>query len=563
MENTALNLPRPEKRIIKVALTNGRAVELPRGIKAREAVACDTVARRSPVVAVKINNALKSLSSTLEDDCTLDFVDVGTEDGIRVYARSLILVLARAAREILPGSYVTVEHSLGNGLYGEIQLHRPLKESDIAAIERRMQEIVAADEPIVSRKVKKEEAVQFFTETGQLDKIRLLKYRQSATVHLHTCGWFHDYSYGPMVPGTGYLKAFRLRFYLPGFILELPRRDNPNVIPEYVEQGKLANVYFEAEKWGKILGVNDVVALNDLVAEGKTGDLIRVAEAFHEKKIAEIADLITNNIDRIRIVLIAGPSSSGKTTFAQRLSIQLRVNGIHPVAIGLDDYFVDRELTPLDENGEPDFDSIDAVDRALFNEHLTKLIQGEEVELPTFNFKAGKREFNGRKLKLGPSDLIVVEGIHGLNDKLTSAIPQGRKFKIYVSALTQLNLDNYNRIPTTDLRIIRRIVRDYQFRGHSALDTIKMWPSVRRGEERNIFPFQESADVMFNSALVYELAVLKKLAEPLLAEITQDSPEHSEARRLRKFLSYFLPIEADEIPANSIIREFIGDSCFL
>ncbi|MCL4516254.1 MAG: nucleoside kinase, partial [Firmicutes bacterium] len=307
MENTALNLPRPEKRIIKVALSDGRAVELPRGIKAREAVAYDTAARRSPVVAVKINNALKSLSSTLEDDCTLDFVDVGTEDGSRVYARSLILVLARAAREILPGSYVTVEHSLGNGLYGEIQLHRPLKESDIAAIERRMQEIVAADEPIVSRKVKKEEAVQLFTETGQLDKIRLLKYRQSATVHLHTCGWFHDYSYGPMAPGTGYLKAFRLRFYLPGFILELPRRDNPNVIPEYVEQGKLANVYFEAEKWGKILGVNDVVGLNDLVAEGKTGDLIRVAEAFHEKKIAQIADLITNNIDRIRIVLIAGP----------------------------------------------------------------------------------------------------------------------------------------------------------------------------------------------------------------------------------------------------------------
>ncbi len=564
MENTAaLNLQKPEKRFVKVTLASGRTVELPRGIKAYEAAGYDTAERRSPVVAVKINNALKSLASSLEDDCILDFVDLGTEDGMRLYARSLILVLARAAREILPGSYVTVEHSLGNGLYGEIQLHRPLKESDIVAIERRMQEIVAADEPIVNQKVKKEHAIQLFTEAGQLDKIRLLKYRQSATVHLHTCGWFHDYSYGPMVPSTGYLKTFRLRFYLPGFILELPRRDNPNVIPEYVEQGKLANIYFEAEKWGRILGVKDVVSLNDTVAAGKSGDLIRLAEAFHEKKIARIADLITDNIDRIRIVLIAGPSSSGKTTFAQRLSIQLRVNGIHPVAIGLDDYFVDRELTPRDENGEFDFDSIDAVDRALFNEHLTKLIQGEEVELPTFNFKAGKREFNGRKLKLGPSDLIIVEGIHGLNDKLTSAIPQGRKFKIYVSALTQLNLDNYNRIPTTDLRIIRRIVRDYQFRGHSALETIRMWPSVRRGEERNIFPFQESADVMFNSALVYELAVLKKLAEPLLAEIPQDVPEHSEARRLRKFLSYFLPIEANEIPANSIIREFIGESCFV
>ncbi len=547
--------------MVKVTiLPSGEIKEIPRGTQAMELR--EEINIKWPVVAAKINNAIKDLRTPLEQDCTLEFIDLSTNDGMRVYQRSLIMVLIRATCEVLPGSSVTVKHTLGNGVYGEIEHRRPLKDNDIQAIEQRMHEIVKEDEPVIRRRLKKEEVKQLFRESGEVDKIGLLRYRQSATMDIHTCGWFHDYSHGTMVPSTGFLKTFRLRYYLPGFILELPRKENPTVIPEYVEQGKLANIYHEADNWGKILGVQDVVSLNDQIAAGKSGNLVRVAEAFHEKKISRIADLIADNIDRIRIVLIAGPSSSGKTTFAQRLSIQLRVNGIRPVAISLDDYFVNRCDTPLDENGNYDFECLDALDHALFNEHLIQLIQGEKVELPSYNFNTGEREYRGETLKLDSSDLIIVEGIHGLNDMLTRSIPKGLKFKIYVSALTQLNLDKHNRIPTTDLRVLRRIVRDNNFRGYSARETISRWPSVRRGEEKYIFPFQEESDIMFNSALVYELAVLKKFAEPLLSEISQDCPEHSEARRLRKFLSYFTAIDTCDIPANSIIREFIGGSCF-
>jgi len=560
MESAALQKKGPDR--ITVELTGVGEMVLPRGTTAWKVLEQDRY-RKLPALGVKVNNALKDLRFELNENCRLEFVDYSSEDGRRIYVRSLLMVLVRAASEVFPKGSVTIKHSLGNGIYGVIKLDRALREQDILLLEERMRQIIAANEPIVRRRLRKDEAVKLLTSSGQAEKIDLLEYRHAHEVDIYTCGWFHDFTYGPMVPETGLLKTFRLRFYLPGFILELPRENNPEVLPEYVEQGKLANIYFEADKWGKVLGVRSVVSLNRLLQNGGAGELIRVAEAFHEKKISQIADLIAANIDRIRIVLIAGPSSSGKTTFAQRLAIQLRVNGIHPVPISLDNYFVDREKTPLDENGQYDFESLDAIDRPLFNDHLIKLIQGEEVELPYYNFKTGRREFRGEMLKLRETDLIVVEGIHGLNDKLTASIPLGRKFKIYVSALTQLNLDAHNRIPTTDLRIIRRIVRDYRCRAHSARDTIRMWPSVRRGEERYIFPFQESADVMFNSALVYELAVLKKVADPLLEEITPDFPEHSEARRLREFLSYFVPIDAEDVPANSIIREFIGNSCFL
>ena len=541
-------------------LPSNLAKEVPRGTQAMDLTGEAEV--KWPVVAARINNAVKDLRTPLEQDCSLEFVNLSTNDGMRVYRRSLVMVLIRATCEVLPGSSVTVKHTLGNGVYGEIEFHRAVKNTDIQAIERKMHEIVEADEPVIHRRLKKEEVEQLFKDTGELDKIGLLKYRQSSTMDVHTCGWFHDYSYGNMVPSTGFLKTFRLQYYLPGFILELPRKENPTTIPKYEEQGKLANIYYEADKWGEMLGIQDVVSLNDQIVAAKAGNLVRVTEAFHEKKISQIADLITENIDRIRIVLIAGPSSSGKTTFAQRLSVQLRVNGIRPVAISLDDYFVNRCDTPLDINGNYNFECLDALDYALFNEHLIQLIQGEGIDLPSYNFNTGQREYRGQRLKLKPSDLIIVEGIHGLNDVLTSSIPQGRKFKIYVSALTQLNLDKHNRIPTTDLRILRRIVRDSNSRGYSARQTISRWPSVRRGEEEHIFPFQEEADIMFNSALVYELAVLKQYAEPLLSQISQDCREHSEARRLRKFLSYFTPIDTCDIPANSIIREFIGGTCF-
>lgn len=552
-----------DPEIIHVQIIGYGELHKARGISVQDLLEFDQIERKSPVVAAKVNNVVRDLQTELLENCTVEFLDMETEDGMRVYRRSLILVLVKSVREILPGSLAMIQHSLGNSFYGEVTYHRPLKETDIAKIEERMRETVEADEPIVRQQVPADEFTRLFAERGRVDKIALVKQRKLELVDIHTCGWFLDYAFGPMVPSTGYLKVFRLRFYLPGFILEFPRRQEPMVLPEYVEQGKLANVYFESQKWNKIVNIPTVTVLNEKLATGPAIEFIRVAEAFHEKKISRMADIIADNIDLIRIVLIAGPSSSGKTTFTRRLSVQLQVNDVHPVPISMDDYFVNREMTPLDEDGKYDFESVEALDYALFNEHLTKLIQGEEVEMPTFNFKNGQREWLGHKMKLEPADLIIVEGIHGLNDKLTRSIPKGRKYKIYVSALTQLNLDNYNRIPTTDVRILRRIVRDNRCRGYAAKETIGMWSSVRRGEDKYIFPFQETADIMFDSSQIYELAVLKPYAEPLLAEITPDQPEYSEAQRLLEFLSYFVPIDEYEVPRNSILREFIGSSCFL
>ncbi|WP_333870815.1 nucleoside kinase [Desulforamulus putei] len=551
------------ENVIKVQVDGEHTYEVAQGTPVLELLQMHRQQQEIPVVAASINNILKDLRTQLEAPCQVKFVDLASPEGMRVYHRSVTMVLMRAIAEVLPGSNAVIQHTLGNGLYGEIHYDRPLRDRDIARIERQMRYIIEADEPFLHTVLNKEDAERLFTEVGQTDKIQLLKYVPGEEVELYSCGGFYDFCHGPMVPGTGYLKKFRLRFYLPGFILELPKAESPLEIPPYVEQGKLANIHFEAKKWANILKVNNVVSLNDVITKGDAANLIRVSEAFHEKKIAYIADEIAENIDRIRIVLIAGPSSSGKTSFAQRLSIQLQVNGIRPVAISLDDYFVDREHTPRDENGNYDFESIRAIDIPLFNDHLIKLIQGEEIKLPYFNFKTGKREYHGERLKLGSADLLVVEGIHALNDQLTSSIPKGRKFKIYVSALTQINLDNQNRIPTTDVRLLRRIVRDQRCRGRSARETLAMWPSVRRGEEKNIFPFQESADVMFNSALPYELAVLKPIVEPHLKEIMQEYPEYAEARRLLNFLSYFAPLKLDDVPLNSIVREFAGDSCFV
>ena len=547
---------------ITVDLAGAGKIILPPGAKALDLLPF-AQNKELPALGVRVNNVVRDLNILLETDCRVELIDFSSEDGRRIYARSLIMVLARAAGEILPGCSVVVKHTLGNGIYGHIRLNRALREHDIHLVEERMKEIVAAGEPVFKKQLPREEATKLFLETNQVEKAELLKYHRSPEVNIYTCGWFHDFSDRPVVPNTGLLRTFRLCFYLPGFILELPREDNSTTIPEYVEQGKLANIYFEADKWGKVLGVQSVVSLNRILENGGAAEMIRVAEAFHEKKIGQIADLIAANIDKIRLVLIAGPSSSGKTTFTRRLATQLRVNGIHPVPLSLDNYFVDRGKTPQDENGQYDFESLDAIDRHLFNDHLSKLIQEEEVELPCFNFLTGKREFRGETLRLQETALIIVEGIHGLNDQLTSSIPLGRKFKIYVSALTQLNLDAHNRIPITDLRIIRRIVRDHRCRGRSVRETIKIWPMVRKGEERYIFSFQESADVMFNSALVYELAVLKNYLEPLLAEIIPEFTEYSEAARLRKFLSYFLSVGDESVPANSILREFIGNSCYL
>jgi uridine kinase len=514
------------------------------------------------IVAAKVNNVLKDLSCPIEEDSNIDFIDLTTDDGFRIYQRSASFLMIKAIGELFPKASVTIEHSLSKGVYCELHGIDPITEKEIQMIEQRMHETVEQDIDFNMDVVPLGEALKLFEKEGQLDKVRLLKYRNLPTIKVYSCGWLRDYFYGIMVPSTGYLKHFELKFYMPGFILRHPNKFNPTEIPEYKEQPKLFNIFRESEKWAKILDVQNVGSLNDHIAAGYGDDLIRISEAFHEKKIAQLADTITEARDLIRLILIAGPSSSGKTTFAQRLSVQLKVNNVKPISISLDDYFVSRDKTPLDENGEPDFEALEAIDLPLFNEHLTKLIQGAEVELPTFNFLTGQREYSGKKVRIKRDQPIIIEGIHGLNDVLTSSIPRGSKFKIYISALTQLNLDNHNRIPTTDARILRRIVRDSQFRSQDALKTIRMWHKVRRGEEKNIFPFQEEADVMFNSHLPYELAVLKKYAEPLLQEIDQSEPEFSEATRLLKFLSYFLSLDDGAVPNNSLIREFIGSSCF-
>jgi len=517
----------------------------------------------STIVAARVNNMLRELTYIPEGDVELEFVDLTSEDGERIYVRSLSCVFIRAAREIIKGCRVSIEHSLGNGIYCEIHGDRSITESDVLAIEKRMREIIQKDIPFIKESIPLEEAVEMFEKDGQLDKVRLLKYRKRPFINIYSCGWFKDYFYGYMVPSTGFLKKFGLKFYPPGLILQFPNRYSPDDIPPYIDQPKLAAVFKEAEQWGEILGVADVGSLNERISMGRGRELVRIAEALHEKKIAQIADEIAQHSDRLRVILIAGPSSSGKTTFAQRLSVQLKVNGLRPVSVSLDDYFVNRDMTPRDENGNYDFESIEAIDIALFNRQLVELIEGKKVEVPTYNFQKGIREYRGNMLQVEKNQPIIIEGIHGLNERLTSSIPKENKFKIYVSALTQLNIDDHNRIPTTDTRILRRIVRDSQFRSNDALNTIKMWPSVRRGEEKYIFPFQEDANVMFNSALIYELSVLKRYAEPLLQKIDSRYREFPKARILLKFLDYFLPFdEEDEIPPNSIIREFIGKSCF-
>ncbi len=470
----ALDKKNQTKNKVKISIIGSGTYIMPMGSKAVEAMRYDTAARISPVVAVKINNSLEDLQAEINEDSTLEFIDLESEDGQRVYQSGLIMVLNRAAQEVLPGCKVVIEHSLSNAIYGEIRIKRALRESDIDKIEKKMRAIVNGGGKIERTVMSKEEAIRLFKERKQLDKVNLLSYWGPHPVEIIKSGDYYDYAMGPVVPDLNVLRVFRLRFYLPGFILELPRKEDPLSLPAYEEQGKLSVVFFEAGKWEKVLKVSNSVALNERLSKEGSGELIRVAEAFQEKKISKLADEISDNIDRIRIILIAGPSASGKTTFSKRLATHLQVNGINPVSISMDDYFVDRINTPRDQDGKPDFESIDAIDRVLFNDHLNKLIQGEEIEIPNYNFLTGKREYNGKKLKLGKYDLIMVEGIHGINDQLTASIPKGRKYKIYVSALTHLSLDCNNRIHTTDLRLIRRIVRDNNFRGYPAEKTLEI-----------------------------------------------------------------------------------------
>ena len=545
-----------------VVQMNGRQLKVPTGTLVGQVAAM--IPESKGAVVARANNDTVGFQFPLTENCTLKFLHTDSEDGMRAYRAGLVFLFVRAALEVLPGCTVHIKHALSNGLYGEIDHAQPVIEKDIRAIEERMHALVTDDIPFERRIVSMEEAKRIYSEQGFEDKLRLLSQNNLNEVVLYNFGWFHDSLRSILVPSSGYLKYFKLRYYLPGFILEYPRRAHPTQIRDYVEQGKLFNEFFRAERWQDNISIPTVPALNDYIRQGGFGDLVRISEAYHENQIRDIAQQISKERDRLRIILIAGPSSSGKTTFAQRLTVQLRVEGLWPVAIGLDDYFVDRHLTPVDEDGNLDFEALEAIDVDLFNEHLTKLIQGEEVQLPTFHFPTGTRQWDvNKKLQVRSDQPIIIEGIHGLNDQLTAAIPKGRKFKIYISALTNLNLDFHTRIPTTDVRMLRRMIRDNQFRGHGARATIERWPLVTRGEQRHIFPFQEDADVMFNSTLIYEMPVLKPLAMDLLADITPAEPQYSEARRMLRFLNHFVAVEDwSDIPCNSLLQEFIGGSCF-
>ncbi|OPL07746.1 MAG: AAA family ATPase [delta proteobacterium ML8_F1] len=516
-------------------------------------------ADRPLIVAAKVNNRLKELIHPVREGDSVEWVDLSHTDGMRIYQRSLSFIFIRAVMELYQGTNVEVKHSLSQGLYCELTGEHHLKRRDLRDIEERMRGIIGEDEPFNQMLMSIAEAREAFEKYGMCSKLDLLKYRDKDFVKMYSLGWVKDYFYGYMVPSAGYIREFELKHYKPGILLRHPVPFSPHGVPPFREDAQLFKIHQEAEQWGGILNVGFVANLNDKILSGEAPELIKVAEALHEKKIARIADQISQ--EGKRVILIAGPSSSGKTSFANRLLIQLIVNGLKPITLSTDDYFVNREQTPLDEKGEYDFDTIKAVDTTLFNRDLKCILDGEKTPIPTFNFQTGQREYLGKFIEIDEDQPVIIEGIHALNDELTREVLIKDKFKIYVSALTHLNIDSHNRIPTTDVRMLRRIIRDHQFRGHDAARTLSMWPMVRKGEELYIFPFQENADAMFNSALVYEMAVLRKHALPLLEKIGPEEMIYSEARRLIRFLGYFVDIEDESlIPKTSILKEFIGGS---
>lgn len=519
----------------------------------------------TPIVLAIIDGKLSELRNEIEDECAITFIDLLDKDGFRTYQRSLSFVLIKAAHDVLgheANIKVIVQYSINDGFYCEIKPRELLNEASLKQIRKRMDEIIALAVPFHKETVKTDTAVKIFAEQHMEEKVRLFKYRRVSNANLYRIDELYDYFYGYMVPDAGYLDMYDLFLYSEGMVLQFIDRTNPAKIAEFNPDKMLFKTLKETTDWAHLMEIDNVADLNDMISTGEMREIILVQEAYMEKKIGKIADHIMKDIENKRIIFIAGPSSSGKTTFAHRLSVQLRAFGLKPKPLSIDNYFVNREDTPLDETGNYNFECLEAIDVKQFNKDITELLNGQEVAIPSFDFVVGERTYKGNKLKLGKKEILVVEGIHGLNPKLSEAIPEENKFKVYISALTQLNIDNHNRVPTTDARLLRRMVRDSQYRGATAERTINMWPSVRRGEELYIFPFQEEADVMFNSALIYELSVLKQYAEPLLFNVPRDSHAYIEAKRLIKFLDYFLGISTETIPNNSLIREFIGGSSF-
>lgn len=527
---------------------------------------------KDKIVLASVDNRLRELNQTIESECEVEFITMTERDGKRAYRRSVTLLLQKAVYNLWKNQVrVRVLHSLGESYYCELeeqpknetsygQKNHEIDKASLLMLKEEMLRLVDADFTIEKCNIKTDKAREMFREFRMHDKELLMTYRRSSSVNIYRLDGMIDYYYGYMVPATGYLQWFDLELYEDGFVLMFPNQ-NGEVVEPLNTSKKLYHTLDEAKEWSRMLGVGTIGALNEAIAQGRGNEIILLQEALMEQRIGNIAAQIANDGSK-KFIMIAGPSSSGKTTFSNRLSIQLSAKGLRPHPIALDDYYVDREKSPRDENGNYDFECLECIDIEQFNKDMTSLLNGETVDMPTFNFKTGKREYRGKKLKLGENDVLVIEGIHGLNDKLSYSLPSESKFRIYLSALAPLSIDEHNPLPTTDGRLLRRIVRDARTRNISAQETLKMWYSVRRGEEKYIFPFQESADVMFNSALVYEIAVLKTYAEPLLFQIPQDCEEYKEAKRLLKFLDYFLALPTEGIAQNSLAREFIGGSCF-
>lgn len=516
------------------------------------------------IAAVMFNGKIRELMKTVKKDGVLSFITVKDNIGFKTMRRTGLMILIKSVIDVTGGSKngvsIKAEFTIGNGLYCTIRGTNVTKEL-VKKISERYSEILDAALPITKKVYPLDEAIEIFRKQGMMDKVKLLKYRRSSEINVYKLDGFYDYFYGYMLPNTSYIEKFKVQKYHDGILLTLPTRQNSKKLIVSEPREKLFKTMMLSSDWGSMMGIENVGDLNDMICSGKIGDMILVQEALQERRIGEIAMDIFKRLD-VKFIMIAGPSSSGKTSFANRLSIQLRSNGLNPHPISLDNYFVNREDTPLNEDGSYNFECLEALDVEQFNDDMSRLLKGERVEMPEFNFITGKREMNGDYLQLGKNDILVIEGIHGLNEKMSYALPAESKYKIYISCLTTLSIDDHNRIATTDGRLLRRIVRDARTRGASAKKTISMWPSVRAGEEANIFPFQEEADAMFNSAQIYELAVIKQYAEPLLFSIEKDEPEYYEAKRLLKFLDYFVSVDNSMLPRNSICREFVGGSCF-
>jgi uridine kinase len=549
-------------KTLRVHCLNTDKIELfPMGTTAKEVYEQMATEVLPNAIAARVNNKTVGMLYELYNHKQIEFINTSSSSGMRAYVRTLTFVVSAAVSELFPEGKFKLEHPVSKGYFCKLNLGRPTTEDDLKAVKKRVQELIAADNPIEYVEDETSVVIEMFRERGRHDIVDLLTTQGSLYSSYSRMGWHIDYYYGALAISTGVLNLFDITPYFEGFLLQIPNRANPSILQEIEPQPKLLGVFKEYVHWNKIMSLSNVGDLNKACLSGGSTNLINISESLQEKKMAQIADAIHQR-GKVKVVLISGPSSSGKTTFAKRLEIQLMVLGIKPVAISLDNYFVEREQTPLDAKGNYDYESFNALDLKLFNRHIKSLIQGEEVEIPEFNFAAGKKEYHGNRLSINDQTVIILEGIHALNPNLLPMIPKEVLFKVYVSALTSMSLDDHNWIPTTDNRLIRRIIRDYRYRGYSAKETISRWDSVREGEEKWIFPYQEEADAMFNSALIFEFSVLRSYAEPLLRQVPKNCPEYAEAHRLLRFVEYFTPISDPEIPLTSLLREFLGGSSF-